>query len=572
MMQWFLNWKIRTKILSIIYLMALFIGIVGFIGYYFDRKASVQMTDIYAIRLMSIKYINDASSQSRAAEAEMFHMMLETDFGARNEQLKQIYIRAKNFDISYSNYLKLPAGSYEKERWPKIQQELTDYTDERNKVMDLAYRGDLRGAYDYFIEHAQSHLNALNVLLEELADFSAKSANIIYSQNAVDHALVAKLIIFIPILIAFLCIILGFMMARIISNPIKKVLVSVDRVAGGDLAIKDIIIKGNDEAGQLATSFNTMKRNLHGLVKQVSQSSEQVAASSEELTAIAEQNTQASAQIAASIELVAQGTEKQVRAVKETSLAVEEISASTKEVAASTVEITNSMVKTLATTQAGQKALDRVVQEIKNISVGSNRVQHSIMELSTSSEKIGQIIEVITGIADQTNLLALNAAIEAARAGEHGRGFAVVAEEVRKLAQQSREATTQITFFIDQNHRNIDAAVTVMEDGVNNVKAGVEVVSVAEQAFSEIAYLVENVSAQMEQISATIQQITSGNQQIVTSVSQVDLISKETSGQAQTVSAGVEEQTASMEQVASSAQSLAAMAAELQSIIHRFVI
>ena len=137
-------------------------------------------------------------------------------------------------------------------------------------------------------------------------------------------------------------------------------------------------------------------------------------------------------------------------------------------------------------------------------------------------------------------MLALNAAIEAARAGDQGRGFAVVAEEVRKLAEKSREATTQIATLINQNHSNIGLAVTAMEDGVNNVKVGIEVVNVAGQSFSEIAKLIDNVSAQMEEISATIQQIASGNQQIVTSVKQVDVISKETAAQAQTVSAGVD--------------------------------
>jgi methyl-accepting chemotaxis protein len=161
--------------------------------------------------------------------------------------------------------------------------------------------------------------------------------------------------------------------ASLISNSIKKVLTSIERVAEGDLSIEDVLIKGNDESGKLATSFNTMKNNLHELVRQVSESSEQVAASSQELTAIAEQNTQASTLIATPIELVAQGTEKQSGAVNETSSAVEEISASTEEVAFSSGEIARSMVETMTTTNAGQKALDQVVEQMNSISAGTDR-------------------------------------------------------------------------------------------------------------------------------------------------------------------------------------------------------
>ena len=571
-MKWFVNWKIRAKILSLVVLMAVFIGIVGFVGCYYNAKSNDQIISIYSNNLLGVKYINDARAQNRAGEAAMLHFLLATDQNIQQVQLNEMTIRADNFDKSFNAYMKLPADSYEKERQPKIETELVTYKTERQKAIDIENRGDQKGAYDYYTNNALNHIELINVTLQELADFNAKQANDTNSQNVVAYAMSIKQLITISIAAILLCLLLGLLVANLISNSIKKVLSSVDSVAEGDLSINDIVIKGNDEIGHLGTSFNRMKNNLHDLVKQVSQSMEQLAASSEELTAIAEQNTQASTQIAVSIELVAQGTEQQASAVNQTSSAVEKISASTEEVAASSGEINRSMVDTLTTTQAGQKALNRVVEQMNNISAGTDLVQQSIMELSTNSEKIGDIIGVITGIADQTNLLALNAAIEAARAGEQGRGFAVVAEEVRKLAEQSREATKQIGTLINQNRDDMGSAVIAMENGVSNVKVGLEVVDVAGQSFRSIATLVENVSAQMEQISATIQQIASGNQQIVTSVRQVDVISKEAADQAQTVSAGVEEQTASMEQVTSSAQSLSNMAFELQTIINKFSI
>lgn len=363
-MNWFRNWKIRVKILSLIILMAVFIGSVGFVGYYYNAKASVQMTEMYSNYLTAVKDLNESRVQSRAGEASMFHFLLAPDKDSQLKLQTEMKTRADNFDNAYSDYLKLPADSYEKERWPKLQQELAAYRAERQKAANMKIAGDPNGAYAYFINTAYPHLDAFSTVLRELADYNVKQAGDSESRNAIDYALSVKLLIAISLSATLLCLLLGFGVASLISNSIKKVLSSVERVAAGDLSIEDVIIIGSDEAGQLATSFNMMKNNLHGLVTQVSQSSEQVAASSEELTAIAEQNTQASTQIAASIELVAIGTEKQAGAVNETSSAVEEISASTQEVAASSGEITRSMVETLTTTQAGQKALNRVVEQM----------------------------------------------------------------------------------------------------------------------------------------------------------------------------------------------------------------
>ncbi|KJR49549.1 Methyl-accepting chemotaxis protein [Desulfosporosinus sp. I2] len=355
------------------------------------------------------------------------------------------------------------------------------------------------------------------------------------------------------------------------TKPIFYMEKSIIQVAQGDLSQRMRVIKNSDVA-ELGEAFNLMMDNFENIVLKISESSEQVASSSKELTIIAEQNALVSTQIASSVEQVASGTENQSVAVNKTSLITEDISSSTEEVAASTSEVTNAMIRTIETTQAGQKALDRVVQQMNSINSGTDRVQSSIIELSTSSDKIGEIVGVITSIAEQTNLLALNAAIEAARAGEQGRGFAVVADEVRKLAEQSSEATKQISVLINQNQTNIGTAVSAMKDGTKDVKIGIEVVTVASKSFDEIAYLVENVSTQMQHISATIQQIAIGTQQIVTSVREVDVISAETADQAQSVSAGVEEQTASMEQISSASRDLSTMAFELQSIIGKFKI
>jgi methyl-accepting chemotaxis protein len=571
-MNWFRNWKIKTKILSLVVLMTLFIGTVGFIGYYYNNKGNTQMEYIYSNSLMSIKYINDARAQGRAGEATTYRFFWAQDKATQQQLQNEMILRSDNFNKSFTSYSKLANDPYEKERTPKIDKELNTYRTERQKAVDMANQGDIKGGEEYYANNAQSHLDTTNATLQELADYNTKQADDIYAKNDVDNVAAQKIILILTIVAILLGLLVGVLIASLITNSIKEVLAGVERVSNRDLTVEDVIIKGNDEVSKLATSFNLMKEHLLVLVKHVNNSSEQVTSSAEELSTFLEKNAQAANRIASALETVAHGTEKEANAIDETTSAIEQISASTQEVSTSSSEIAGFMAKTLMTTQAGEKALDEVIQQMNSISVGTDTIEQRIKELSTSSEKIGNIIQFITGIAEQTNLLALNAAIEAARAGEHGRGFAVVAEEVRKLAEQSSGSTKEITALINKNNDSIGLAVTAMKDEVENVRKGIEVVNVAERSFGEIAKLVEYVSSQVEEITATIQQVASGIEHIVTSAEKINSFSKETSSQAQTVSGGVEEQTATMVQVVSSSQSLATMAAELQNVVSKFII
>lgn len=380
----------------------------------------------------------------------------------------------------------------------------------------------------------------------------------------------AHTICIVSILCLAIAILLIIFIAKQFTNPITVLRDESLLLAQGDLRERKATITSEDEVGQLAKGFRDMRENLHRLVSKVHSQSEQLAASSEELTASADQSAQAANQVAASISEVAAGAGEQLSAANETSAVVQEMSASIEQISATTNEVARQSIQAASKANEGKLSVSQAVQQMNKIEQTVNTSAQVVVGLGERSKEIGQIVATISGIAGQTNLLALNAAIEAARAGEQGRGFAVVAEEVRKLAEQSQAATEHIASLIGKIQADTDQAVTAMSDGTREVKLGAEVVHATGQAFEEIVTLVKQVSDQVKEISVAIEQMAVGSQKVVGSVTRIDDLSKNATGQSQTVSAATEEQSASMQEIASSSQSLARLAMELQEAVSQF--
>jgi len=428
-----------------------------------------------------------------------------------------------------------------------------------------------------YINYGPSEGNKLMPEFDEQAERLSKYTDQIREESEKEMALnlekvdfEIKMVLAIMAASGLFIIVLSVSITRLIANALKLIIKSIQKDKNGYITIKEITIDSKDEFGELAHVLNTMLSQVQGFIKQVSASAEQLAVSSEELNTSVEQSAQATNQVTASIAQVSKGTEQEVNAVNGVSATIEQILTAIEQASANSHVVVGTSNKTATAAQAGGNSIEIAVKQMKNIEKTVSSSATMVSKLGERSKEIGQIVDAISGIAGQTNLLALNAAIEAARAGEQGRGFAVVAEEVRKLAEQSREATKQIASLISEIQQDTDKAVNGMNDGTREVKLGEEVVNTAGKSFKEIVFLVNEMSDQVKGIATVIQQMVSSGQQVVSSIRIVEKISQNIAGETQAVSAATEEQSASMEEITSSSQTLARMAQDLQIAINGF--
>lgn len=402
------------------------------------------------------------------------------------------------------------------------------------------------------------------------------------SEAASRAARLTTRVIFVGTLVVFVVLLAAnFMITRDIAVPLAEITRVAERIAHGDIGVEFSSDGRTDEVGMLAQAFQRMSRSLKVLagratqiaggdltVRLKPQSADDVLGNafltmSESLRTIISEFVEAVNVLASAASEIMASTAQLASSAAETATAVTETTATVEEVK-QTSQVSSQKARTVSdeaqnaaeVAQSGKRSVNETIDGMNSIRQQMGGIAESILSLSAQSREIGEIIATVDDLAAQSKLLAVNASIEAAKAGDEGKGFSVVAQEVKSLAEQSKQATMRVRGILSEIQKATSKAVLATEQGSKAVESGVQQSEAAGESIGALAESISEAAQAATQIAATSQQQFVGMDQVALAMESIK------SAATQTV--------ASTKQAESAAQQLHDLGQRLKQLVERF--
>lgn len=452
-----------------------------------------------------------------------------------------------------------------------LQKNFDDFWETNQEVMTTYLSNPEQAKELHFNEERRLRKEVLDPSVNNVVTELDEDVNHLIEKNDVDASRNNTILLMTTIISSIIGIILSMMLLKSILLPLRTINNQLKDIANGEGDLtKTVKVKGNNEFGQLASSFNVFVSSLKEMIVQISMSANQVAASSEQLSASAEQSEASAKQVSSSMQMIAASSEQQHSLTENSLHSVNHSLENLMKVAQTTndvAEVSNIMNKRA---ENGANLVLRMEEQMQSIDQSVERANHGVRSFAHRAAEIKDISTLISEISGQTNLLALNAAIEAARAGEHGQGFAVVAEEVRKLADEASKSANKIQDLVVTIQKDSNETVANIELVKENVTSGLSFSQLTVREIQDIILSIEQVTSQIQEVAAMTQQISTGFEVVQHSIDEMAKGSKETLASTENVATATEEQLASIEEVSNATASLSKLAEELEAIVSRF--
>ena len=570
-MKWFVNLATRIKLfLSFGLMVALLLVIVatahtGLSAFRQSQEDLFRNDFLPAIELMELR-----SSQNRV-HAQVLEMIVTKDKAKQQTLEKDIKERTKEIDEGYKILSEALQGHPEELRqFEEMVLLVADYRKTRDQQISLIYT-DKAGEAEILDATVQSErFNRIREIAKKLGDTAVAQAKMRIIHADARAKFLSQTFVGISLLALFL--------SAVIARPLKKIAVAARRIATGDLEVTIPEDDRNDEVGTLAKAFTAMVRYLQDMAEVSRQvaggnlavtiqpvSDKDVLGKAfvemtgylHEMAAVSKQVSEgdltvritpasdkdllgnafvhmlsnlrkinqevwdgvnvlasSASEILASTTQIAAGMSETATSVTETTATVEEIKQTALLSSKKSRSVSENAQKAALVAERGHATVSEMVEGVGRIKGLMETVAESLVLLTEQTQAIGEITAVVTDLAQQSNLLAVNAAIEAAKAGEHGKGFTVVAQEIKSLADQSRQATEQVRTILGDIQKATGRSVLAAEQVSRAVEGGVKQTADSDDSIRELAESISEAAQAAEQIAVSSQQQLTGMEQV----------------------------------------------------------
>jgi methyl-accepting chemotaxis protein len=505
----FKHLSIKSRLIFVIAFLAVELIAGAVIGIYNLGTANAELKQMYDRRLVGLSQAGEVTQLITANQLTVAKAVTLEDAAQRSAAMDTVQATSATINKLWGEFTQIPMSEKERALVGEIAAARKAFLDGGLLPAVAAIRANDNVQAIQLLNGPMTQLYAsLNALGIRLIDEQQTAALAEYQASQATFELVRAVCLAGLAFGLIMAALVGYLLVRAIVRPIEQAVKIAGAVAQGDLT-QTIEVTSTDETGRLLQALKDMNDSLVRIVGQVRTGTDNIATASSEIAA-------------GNLDLSSR-TEQQAGSLEETASSMEELTSTVKQNADNARQANALATSASEVAGKGGAVVAQVVQTMGAI--------------NTSATRIVDIIAVIDGIAFQTNILALNAAVEAARAGEQGRGFAVVAGEVRSLAQRSAAAAKEIKVLID--------------DSVEKVHHGSELVDRAGTTMAEIVQSVNRVTDIMAEITAASQEQTAGIEQINGAVAQMDQVTTQNAAlveQASAAATSLQEEAAKLGQ------------------------
>ncbi len=502
-MNWLLNLSTRSKLLLSVGVLLLLLVAAIAASMWSLRRISGTQAVLIEHDLATVIALGEMREMQDRQRIRMLEAMVAPDARHIEEITLEINEAAREID-QRMDLLQRLADSASAAPLGELRAVVDAYRTTRTEQVALIRAGKVAEARELGVRVQEQRFDRIVVLEKQLYDLARTQSSANY--DAV-RALVRNVTLGLGAtgVVAFVFgLVIALNLSRSIASPLSLISRAASKLAAGDLNPVELPVDRRDEVGDLARSFTRLTESLRDQIGNITEGVGVVSA--------------AAAQISSSTTQLAATSAETAAAVSETTTTVEELRQTALVASQRAKTVSESSQRAAQVAVSGRRSVDDTVAEMNRIREQMESIAERMVRLNEQSQSIGQIVSTVEDLATQSNMLAVNAGIEAAKAGEHGRGFAVVAQEVRNLAEQSRQATVQVMAILQEIQKATNAAMLATEQGGKRVEAGATQANQAGQSIQALSSSVSDSAAAASQIAASSQQQLVGVDQVVSSM------------------------------------------------------